>query len=217
MQGNDEQLIARIKQWQSKLTGLPDEAFDGFDVEQQIELASKWFASHVIAEQMAALTLARLMVQDDVSIKDLRWYLGSSEAKKKPLGRFNYVAGIGEWAASVAKVWLPLLRQNGYRPCFPAQVARQILLIAEEFIAIAGMSASSVADTVYKQGLSPYIAKRTIGTLRSFANVNPIGARQMLQGLALAREQAVDAISGVPEVEAVVDAIDEPWHPSPGL
>ncbi len=207
-------LLDTIKQWQSKLTGYPEETFDNLSLQEKIDLCHQWFASHVIAEQMAALTMLRIIIEHDVTIKQLRAYFSTTEAKSKPLARFNYCAGIGELASKAWKVIHPLLQSGGYYPHVPADVGKVILNLVDDIGAASGVTASNIAAALYRKGLSPYVAKRTINTLRKFSEVDSSSARQLLQGFAAAREAAIDTITAVPEVDQRVEAVVESAQPT---
>ena len=205
----NEQLLRSIGTWQSRVTGLPEQCFEGLDLQEKLDAMAQWHASKMVAEQVLALLVAQTMVEDDVTVRGLAAYLGCREARAAPLGRFNFVSGIAEWPGNVNRVFLPLLRSGGYRPFLRYDTAKAILdLCRTPGLSGAGLQPGDVADTIYRRGLSPSVAKRSLKTLAAFAKSDPEAARSQLEGLMAAREQAVPAIADLPDIDERIEELE---------
>ena len=205
----NEQLPRHIREWQSRLTGLPESNFTGRALEEKLALLAHWHASKVVAEQMVVMLIAQIMVEEGLSAKDVGGYLGSREVKATPLGRFNFATGIAEWPLAVEKLFLPLLQYGGYRPFLRPDTAKAILdLCTGPEFAWAGLDPGNVADALYRRGLSPYVTKRTLRTLRALREFDPAAAQRMLQALSAVREQAVDTIVDLPKIGERIEGLE---------
>jgi hypothetical protein len=205
----NEQLLTQIREWQSRLAGLPESFFSEHDLEALAKEAAQWHASKVIAEQIAVLTIARIMGEHGVTARDLASYYGSGEAKATALGRFCFVTGIAEWPGMVERVFLPLLKVGGYRPIFTYQTARAALDVCTLFtVADRGVRPSDVGDVLYRNGLSPSVAKRVLRTMRQCGQSHPEALQGLWQALGVARRQAVSTIADVHEIGERIEDLE---------
>ena len=210
----NEQLLIRIREWQSRLTGLPESCFEGLDLEWKLTEIARWHASKVVAEQMVVLSVAQVMLEDGMTEKDLATHLGSREAKATPLGRFNFVTGIAEWPGMVARVFLPLLRMAGYRPFLRYDAAKAVLDLCAQFSVLdRSLRPGNVADTLYRRGLSPHVAKRTLRTMKAFGESQPEGPLRLWQAFAAAREQALKTIADLAETDERIEGLETVTSP----
>jgi hypothetical protein len=210
----NEQLLRQITEWQSRLTGLPESCFEGLDLDRKLTEIARWHASKVVAEQMVVLLVAQAMLEDGMTAKDLATHLGSRESKATPLGRFNFVTGIAEWPGMVARVFLPLLRMGGYRPFLRYDTAKAVLDLCALFtVSDRSLRPGDVADTLYRRGLSPHVAKRTLQTLRAFGESAPRALPRLRQASAAVREQAVQTIADLPEIGECIEGLEAVTSP----
>lgn len=205
-----EDSIRHAIEWCARLTGLPRECFEGLSLQDKLDLIGKWFASAVIADHVTLLLVAMAMEEHGLSASDIAKYLGSREATSKPLGHWNFVSGICSVPRLVSRAIKPLLDAGAYRPHLAPDVAAVVCkLLRNPAWGTAGSpSAANVVDAIYVKHLSPYQAKKTMRAVEAFLDSHPEAAVAVLQALTKAREQAVDTISGVDDVEEKVAELE---------
>lgn len=198
-----EDSVQQAVQWCSQLTGLPKECFEGLSLQDKLDFIAKWYASAVIADQVTLLLIAMAFEEDGVTHNDIAKYFGTTEARRTPLGRLNFVAGISSVPRWVKRAVMPLLKAGAYRPhiCVDVGAAIGKLLSHPSWSASSGpITPANVVDAIYSRGLSPYQAKKIIRSIEAFLESHPDAVPGLLQSLVEARQEAVDLIAGIPDV-----------------
>ncbi len=201
----DAQTLVSIKQWQSKLTGLPEQAFEGQAFEEQLDRMRQWHVSRIVAEQMAMLTTAQIMLEHDLSSRDIGTYVASGERRQGHLGTWSFLTGLAGIPTAVDHCYMPLLRSGGYRPFLRQSVCAEIVkLVTDPKFAKAELSLGDVADAIYHLGLSARTARDTLKLVRELAKTSEDAAVNLIQDLVHVRELAEDIVVGLPEIEQQV-------------
>lgn len=201
----DPSIAPEIIKWLSRLTGMAESAFADLSLQEKADEIAKWYASKVVTEQVAILLCALAIVENDTNSRGLAKLFGSREATATALGEFNYVSGMSECPHTAEHVTLPLMGRKAYRPFLRRDTGKAILdLCAEAGFANSNVSPASVADGILKGGLSPSKARSILGTMRDFSKGDPQAIPRLLRALMALREQTVDVIAAVDEIDGKV-------------
>lgn len=198
-----------IGEWQSKLTGFEASDFADLPLEKALEEVSRWYASSIVAEQMAVLTLARAFEEHGLTQQGVSRYYSCSEAKQSALGRLCYVYGIGELSFKVKNAFLPLLHSLGYRPSVRDDVGRAILKLCNHpNLASSGITPGQVADTLILKCYSPSQSLRLLRSMMAFAESQPEAVPMLLNSLKAACKAAVTTIAGTADISEKAEELE---------
>ena len=199
-------LLSTIRQWQSRLTGLPELSFEGHTFIENMQFVQQWHASKTVAEHMVFLTIMYEMLKDDLGSRDIASYLAADDMRKDPLGGWGIITGLTETPSLVERIYMPLLEGGGYRPFLRPDVIKAIVnLCSDPVFASAQLSAASIADALYQRRVTPRSAKTTISTVRRLSDHSPTAAVTIMEDLAAVRGAAEDTVVNLPDIAERID------------
>lgn len=208
----NERTRQEIRTWAARLTGLPEESFEGLTFEQKVEELLKWHAAKVIGEQMSVLILALILTEDETNHTTVAKYLGSREVTDRKEGRFAFVTGLCELPNHVINGFLPMLKAGGYRPHLRADTSRMFVrLMGKLSERSVSLQPGDFADAILLRRMSPYMTRKAVKLLEGFAERHPDGLQAALEAVSVARSEAVDVIA---DKDHLADRLPDPDAPS---